>query len=441
MELLEQDSRNVDKMSTGRLKIEILTSGAIVEPQRDARRRQQGRARTRASGGRITRPGKHPAGRPLQLALGGSGSGLGPDGTARLVHARRRARPLPRVLPEDAEGRRDAVPLRARRPECFGWFKKPITSVAEFTKLRFRISSGLPSDVLKDMGGIPVNLAGQELIPRGRARRDRRRGVDQPRQRHQGGPAGRLQVLLDPGPAPGDRHRRHRDQRRQMAALTPTCSRSSRPALTTSLFEAMLYFAHENAKALVEIKKKGVTMFDAPADYAPAFIKSAKKVLAQLEAKDPFFKRVLDSQRASPTSSCPIRARPRSCRRSSAAPPRSTAERVSARGAAPPPGSAYHSRMPMTKSIEVNGRRYRWLTQPLVVVCVDGCEYDYLTEAARAGAAPFIASLLGEGTAFKGDCVVPSFTNPNNLSIVTGAPPRCTASAATTSTTASRTRK
>src|SRR6185503_16791078 len=73
--------------------------------------------------------------------------------------------------------------------------------------------------------------------------------------------------------------------------------------------------------------------------------------------------------------------------------------------------------------IEVNGRRYRWMHDPLVVVCVDGCEYDYLTEAARAGVAPFIAKVLGSGSAFKGDCVVPSFTNPNNLSIVTGVPP------------------
>ena len=77
----------------------------------------------------------------------------------------------------------------------------------------------------------------------------------------------------------------------------------------------------------------------------------------------------------------------------------------------------------MTKMLEVNGRTYRWNADPLVVVCVDGCEYDYLTEAARAGVAPFIARLLAPGTAFKGDCVVPSFTNPNNLSIVTGTPP------------------
>jgi phosphonoacetate hydrolase len=75
------------------------------------------------------------------------------------------------------------------------------------------------------------------------------------------------------------------------------------------------------------------------------------------------------------------------------------------------------------KTLEVNGRRYAWMREPLVVVCVDGCEYDYLTEAARAGSAPYIAKLLGSGSAFKGDCVVPSFTNPNNLSIVTGRPP------------------
>jgi phosphonoacetate hydrolase len=75
------------------------------------------------------------------------------------------------------------------------------------------------------------------------------------------------------------------------------------------------------------------------------------------------------------------------------------------------------------KALEVNGRRYAPPAEPLVVVCVDGCEYDYLTEAAKAGVAPFLAKVLASGSAFRGDCVVPSFTNPNNLSIVTGVPP------------------
>lgn len=74
-------------------------------------------------------------------------------------------------------------------------------------------------------------------------------------------------------------------------------------------------------------------------------------------------------------------------------------------------------------SVEVNGRRYNWMSRPVVVVCVDGCAYEYLEEAAEAGVAPFLRTLLKPGTALKGECVVPSFTNPNNLSIVTGVPP------------------
>jgi len=73
--------------------------------------------------------------------------------------------------------------------------------------------------------------------------------------------------------------------------------------------------------------------------------------------------------------------------------------------------------------LEVNGRRYRWPREPLAVVCVDGCEGAYIDEAVRAGAAPWFARTLKEGSAFVADCVVPSFTNPNNLSIVTGVPP------------------
>jgi phosphonoacetate hydrolase len=74
-------------------------------------------------------------------------------------------------------------------------------------------------------------------------------------------------------------------------------------------------------------------------------------------------------------------------------------------------------------SIEVNGRAYRPARALTVVVCVDGCEFDYLEAAVAAGVAPFIGTTLRGGSAFRADCVVPSFTNPNNLSIVTGVPP------------------
>ncbi len=73
--------------------------------------------------------------------------------------------------------------------------------------------------------------------------------------------------------------------------------------------------------------------------------------------------------------------------------------------------------------LTVNGRTYRWPDRPLVVVCVDGCEPDYVNQAIAAGCAPWMAALDGRGTCLTADCVVPSFTNPNNLSIVTGVPP------------------
>jgi phosphonoacetate hydrolase len=75
------------------------------------------------------------------------------------------------------------------------------------------------------------------------------------------------------------------------------------------------------------------------------------------------------------------------------------------------------------KPVSVNGRTYRWPARPLVVVCVDGWEPDYVNQAISAGAAPWLAGLGERGLCLTADCVVPSFTNPNNLSIVTGAPP------------------
>ena len=76
-----------------------------------------------------------------------------------------------------------------------------------------------------------------------------------------------------------------------------------------------------------------------------------------------------------------------------------------------------------SRSVLANGRRYRWPARPLVVVCVDGCESDYINQAIQSGAAPYLATLCEKGASRLGECVVPSFTNPNNLSIVTGVPP------------------
>lgn len=73
--------------------------------------------------------------------------------------------------------------------------------------------------------------------------------------------------------------------------------------------------------------------------------------------------------------------------------------------------------------ISVNGRDYAWPSAPLVVICSDGSEPDYMEVAMAGGLMPNLEHILGKGENLLGKSVVPSFTNPNNLSIVTGRPP------------------
>ncbi|RTL63963.1 MAG: phosphonoacetate hydrolase [Hyphomicrobiales bacterium] len=75
------------------------------------------------------------------------------------------------------------------------------------------------------------------------------------------------------------------------------------------------------------------------------------------------------------------------------------------------------------KSITVNGRNYAWPRFPAVVVCFDGCDPEYIEAASRAGAIPTIDRMRREGFSALALAAMPTFTNPNNVSIVCGVPP------------------
>jgi len=75
-------------------------------------------------------------------------------------------------------------------------------------------------------------------------------------------------------------------------------------------------------------------------------------------------------------------------------------------------------------NVSVNGRNYNWPEKPLVVVCIDGSEPDYIEQAIAAGVMPWMKKVVeGQGVDLRAKCVIPSFTNPNNISIVTGVAP------------------
>src|SRR3984893_5046188 len=77
----------------------------------------------------------------------------------------------------------------------------------------------------------------------------------------------------------------------------------------------------------------------------------------------------------------------------------------------------------MPETIELNGRRYRKPYRSTVVICVDGCDPEYIEHGIPEGVFPTIGSFRRDGYLGTADAAMPTFTNPNNVSIVTGAPP------------------
>ena len=80
----------------------------------------------------------------------------------------------------------------------------------------------------------------------------------------------------------------------------------------------------------------------------------------------------------------------------------------------------------MNNPISVNNRTYSWPKKTTIVICLDGSEPGkdgYIEKAIEMGFMPCMKSIIGKGTYEIGKCAMPSFTNVNNLSIVTGTTP------------------
>ena len=73
-------------------------------------------------------------------------------------------------------------------------------------------------------------------------------------------------------------------------------------------------------------------------------------------------------------------------------------------------------------AVQANGTTYRWPSRPVVVVCIDGGDPAYLRHLLAEEAIPNIRRFMTQGFATVADGTVPSFTCPNNMSIITGTP-------------------
>jgi TRAP-type mannitol/chloroaromatic compound transport system substrate-binding protein len=184
-------------------------------------------------------------------------------------------------------------------PEALGWYKEPLETLEEFKQQRFRVSSGLATLIYKEMGASPVNMSGTEIIPaleRGvldggewiNPATDIKMGFHDilkfycAQGLHQAISLGELIVN-------GEAWRE----------LPPDIQMMVEVTCQAAFIDWQTFNIKQNSDALHLFKTvHGVTVFPAPPGYAEEFTAAVNVVMAELAAEYPFFKKVLDSQKA-----------------------------------------------------------------------------------------------------------------------------------------------
>jgi TRAP-type mannitol/chloroaromatic compound transport system substrate-binding protein len=191
-----------------------------------------------------------------------------------------------------------AFPIFPTTPQAFGWFKKPIKSAKDLRGLKYRVP-GIAADVYKAMGAAVVTLPGGEIMPAGERGvldatewytpgEDIRLGFHQIwKFYHYPGPhemAGSCDLLL---------------KKSTFEKLSADLQEIVRSVTLETAFRSLMEFNRKDAEGLRDLKEKhGVTLVRTPEDVMTEHFKAWDKIAKEEAARDPFFSKVLESQRA-----------------------------------------------------------------------------------------------------------------------------------------------
>ncbi len=305
-ELLQRFADNVERMSDGRVKIEVLPDGAVVGTHQilDAVNKglvEMGYAWTHFW------TGKNPAAGLFSAPLSGAGTGLDQLGHLSWM-MQGEGKELYKELYQKIGFDIVAFQVIPDGPEALGWFKKPIKSMAEFRKLKFRSPPGLPGQAYTEIGVSVVAMPGVEIMPAAE------RGVIDAGEWIN--PAADLALGfhdifkyyslqgLHQAIDVGDIYINGKVWRKfpkDIQAIIEVAAKAS-------VMESLTFFVKANSEALqILLTQKGVTLFDAPKDYPPQFVKAANTVIERYMKDKPFFKKVVLSMRKFASPAVPYR--------------------------------------------------------------------------------------------------------------------------------------
>ncbi|MEW6688047.1 MAG: TRAP transporter substrate-binding protein [Pseudomonadota bacterium] len=191
-----------------------------------------------------------------------------------------------------------AFPILPASPQALGWFKRPIKNLADFKGMKCR-QTGIVAEIYQRMGQQTVNLPGGEIVPAAQRGvidcaewvggvEDLRLGLPQVWKyhytpgMHESSSVGELMINTD-----------------VWKGLAAQQQEAIRSATVETYVRWWVKWQRQNADAIEEMRAKyGTQILRTPPDVLIAFFKTWDAIAAEESAKNPFFKKVLESQRA-----------------------------------------------------------------------------------------------------------------------------------------------
>ena len=294
--MLKDFADNVSALTNGTVKIEVLPGGSVVGNSELIAAVDKGLV----DGGFAWThywSGYHPASMLFGSPIAGAGVGI--DNIAFLSWflyggGQELYDELWQEMGMDVKG----LMLQPVGPEALGWFKKPINSMADFRKYRFRAPPGIPGQTYNDIGVAAVAMGGGEILPalqKGTIdaaewccpKPDSVFGFQKVLKHYY--LQGLHQVVVN-----ADMYINGKVWR----SLTTDQQKAMKIAADASLIRSMAYRIYENGKALKDLTENhGVQLHDTPADYFPEYMNAARATLEKNAKKNRFFAKVWNSQK------------------------------------------------------------------------------------------------------------------------------------------------
>lgn len=285
-------AKRVNDMAGGRLKIEVLPSGAVVPAFQLLEAVNKG-----------TLDGGHGVvayhyGKNSALALWGSGPAYGMDPNMVLAwhnHGGGKA-----MLEEIYKSLNMDVVSYLYGPmpsQPLGWFKKPIAKVEDLKGLKYR-TVGLAVDIFTEMGAAVNPLPGGEIVPAlDRGLIDAAEFNNASSDRVLGFPDVVKNCMLQSFHQSGEQFE-ILFNKTKFNALPAELKSIVDAAVSASSAEMSWKAVDRNSKDYDEMKKGGIKFYKTPDAILRAQLAAWDKVIAKKSAENPLFKKILESQKA-----------------------------------------------------------------------------------------------------------------------------------------------